>query len=116
MALIGCEALRLPARLTRYATIVANEMQSCRPPPLNQPMFASSVQASWPIALADLVARWKTVISAPAIARPAMVAPKSSIATRKEMKVPKKPLASWMTLVWPRLGLPRRRDFLAASA
>ena len=26
------------------------------------------VQASWPIALADLVARWKTVISAPAIA------------------------------------------------
>ena len=50
------------------ATIVANEMQSCRPPPLNQPMFASSAQASWPTALADPVARWKTVISAPAIA------------------------------------------------
>jgi hypothetical protein len=31
--------------------------------------------------------------------RPAMIAPKSSIATRKEMKVPKKPLASWMALV-----------------
>ena len=28
-----------------------------------------------------------------------MVGPKSSIATRKEMKVPKKPLASWMILV-----------------
>jgi hypothetical protein len=28
-----------------------------------------------------------------------MVGPKSSIATRNEMKVPKKPLASWMILV-----------------
>ena len=28
-----------------------------------------------------------------------MVAPKSSIATRREMKVPKKPLASWIRLV-----------------
>jgi hypothetical protein len=28
-----------------------------------------------------------------------MVAPKSSFITRKEMKVPKKPLASWTTLV-----------------
>jgi hypothetical protein len=28
-----------------------------------------------------------------------MVAPKLSFATRKEMKVPKKPLASWMALV-----------------
>jgi hypothetical protein len=28
-----------------------------------------------------------------------MVRPKSSIATRKEMKVPKKPLANWMILV-----------------
>ena len=28
-----------------------------------------------------------------------MVGPKSSIATRSEMKVPKKPLASWIRLV-----------------
>src|SRR6516164_2897154 len=41
-----------------------------------------------------------------------MVGPKSSIATRKEMKVPKKPLASWMMLV-ARIRIPicARSDF-----
>jgi hypothetical protein len=41
-----------------------------------------------------------------------MVGSKSSIATRKEMKVPKKPLASWMMLV-ARIRIPTcaRSDF-----
>ncbi len=46
-----------------------NEMQSVRPPPLNQPMFASSARASWPTALSDPVARWKTVSLRPLLPR-----------------------------------------------